>query len=277
MPNLPNYKCKYCNTDFSSKSYLTYHQKNARYCLKIQGNSDECKFKCDYCDKILSSEKRLKTHYEICKEFSKDKLEDRYKEKLAELKLQLSEQRLTYEAQKTNYENTIKELQNKLENIAIKAVQKSTTTIKNTQINYIQKMEPITKEHLVNHVPQLTIEHIKKGASGYAEYALGGPLKDRIACVDYSRRKIKFKDIEGNIITDPEMTKLAPMFFDSIKDKSSQLVYDLNTADMDSSMFERIAKLFNTNADVKNGAIGVKTDFYHDFIKQVCSGSVVDN
>ena len=137
-------------------------------------------------------------------------------------------------------------------------------------------MEPITKEHLVNHVPQLTIEHIKKGASGYAEYALEGPLKDRIACVDYSRRKIKFKDIEGNVITDPEMTKLAPMFFDSIKDKSSQLVYNLNTPDMDSSMFERVAKLFNTNADVKNGAIGVKTDFYHDFIKQVCSGSVVE-
>jgi hypothetical protein len=31
---------------------------------------------------------------------------------------------------------------------------------------------------------------------------------------------------------------------------------------MDSSMFEGVAKLFNTNADVKNGAIGIKTDFY---------------
>ena len=120
-----------------------------------------------------------------------------------------------------NQKQTIKDLQNKLENIAIKAVQKSTTT----NINYIQKMEPITKEHLVNHIPQLTIEHIKKGASGYAEYAeyaLEGPLKD----------------------------------------KSSQLVYSLNNADTDSSMFEGVAKLFNTNADVKNGAIGIKTDFY---------------
>jgi hypothetical protein len=61
------------------------------------------------------------------------------------------------------------------------------------------------------------------------------------------------------------MTKLAP----SIKDKSSQLVYNLNTSNLDSSMF-------NTNADVKNGAIGVKTNFYHDFIKQVCSGSVIE-
>ena len=122
----------------------------------------------------------------------------------------------------------------------------------------------------------LTIEHIRKGTFGYAEYALEGPLKDRIACVDYSRRKIKFKDTEGNVITDPEMAKLAPMFFDSIKDKSSQLVYSLNTADMDSAMFEGVAKLFNTNADVKNGATGVKSEFYHDFIKHVCSGSVVE-
>jgi len=68
-------ECSYCKKEFFSKSYLTYHQKNARYCLKIQGNSDKCKFKCYYCNKILSK-KKLKTHYEICKEFSKDKLEN---------------------------------------------------------------------------------------------------------------------------------------------------------------------------------------------------------
>ncbi len=71
----------------------------------------------------------------------------------------------------------------KLENIAIE--KSTTTTIKNTHINYIQKMEPITQEHLITHAPQLTIEQ----ASGYAEYALEGPLKDRIACVDYTLEK----------------------------------------------------------------------------------------
>jgi hypothetical protein len=171
----------------------------------------------------------------------------------------------------------IEKLEDKLENIAIKAVQRP-TTVKNTQINnYLQKMEPITHEYLVDHAPKLTIEHIKKGAYGYAEYALEGPLKDRVACVDYSRRKIKFKDNEGNVVTDPEMIKLAPMFFESIKEKSSELVHGMNMAEeMDSVMFEQVAKLFNTNADVKNGSSGVKTDFYHDFVKHVCSGSVVE-
>ena len=45
---------------------------------------------------------------------------------------------------------------------------------------------------------------------------------------------------------------------------------------MDSFMFERVAKLFNTNADVKSGADGVQSEFYNDFIKHVCSVSVVE-
>lgn len=78
------------------------------------------------------------------------------------------------------------------------------------------------------------------------------------------------------MITDPEMVKLAPMFFDSIKNKSSELVYALNNSDMDSTMFDKVAELFNTNADVRNGSTGIKSDFFHDFVKYVCSGSVVE-
>lgn len=44
-------------------------------------------------------------------------------------------------------------------------------------------------------------------------------------------------------------SKILKVFFDTIKDKSSQLVYSLNTSDTDSTMFEEVAKLFNTNAD----------------------------
>lgn len=73
-------------------------------------------------------------------------------------------------------------------------------------------MQPVTEELLLDNVQYLTIEHIKKGAEGYAEYALEYPLKDRLLCSDYSRRKVKFKDNDGNVITDPEMTTLARKF-----------------------------------------------------------------
>ena len=266
-------ECQHCGNTFSTKYCLENHIKTARYCLEKRGKKIKAEeYVCSKCPKTFTSKRWLLSHQDKCGE-SVESLKikiDVLQEQNDTLKLQLEEQ-------KKQYERKISVLQDKIENIAIKAVQKSTTTFKNTQINnYIQRMQPITQELLTDHTPHLTIEHIRKGAFGYAEYALEGPLKDRIACVDYSRRKIKFKDTEGNIITDPEMAKLAPMFFDSIKDKSSQLVYSLNTADMDSAMFEGVAKLFNTNSDVRNGATGVKSEFYHDFIKYVCSGSVVE-
>ena len=58
----------------------------------------------------------------------------------------------------------------KLENIAIKAVSKSTTTNNNKTMinNYIQQLQPITDEHLSDNVQYLTIDHIMKGPEGYA-------------------------------------------------------------------------------------------------------------
>ena len=259
--------CKFCQSNFTTKSYLNYHQKNTKYCLEKQCANDIKKFMCKYCNKSISSEKRLNTHYIICKQYNVTHIKEDYEEKLEEKDVLIRD-----------LKQQIKDLQDKLENIAIKAVSRPTTTNMNkTNINnYIQNMMPVTGDHLFEQSSNLTIEHVQKGAFGYAEYALEYPLKDRIACVDYSRRKIKFKDKDGNLITDPEMVKLAPMFFESIKDKSSQLVYSLNNKEMDSCMFEEVAKLFNTNADVKNCSSGIKSDFYHDFIKHICSGSVIE-
>ena len=66
--------------------------------------------------------------------------------------------------------------------------------------------------HFLECSTNLTLEHIKKEPRGYAEYALEYPLRDRVVCVDYARRKIKFKDSNGNVITDPEMNRLAIYF-----------------------------------------------------------------
>jgi hypothetical protein len=276
--------CSFCNNKFSSKSALHHHQKTAKYCVKIQGKNTKM-FTCKGCKKILSTKQNLKVHMSNCIKQNESLYMKKYKDEKNNIvnqykqKLKNSTDKIIFlqeELQKKDIK--IQTLQDKLENIAIKAVQRPTTTNMNkTQINnIIQKMEPVTTTHLIDNAPNLTLEHVQKGASGYAEYALEYPLKDRVACVDYSRRKIKFKDNDGNVITDPEMAKLAPMFFESIKNKSSELVYALNNTDMDSAMFEQIAKLFNTNADVKNGSSGVKSEFFHDFVKHVCSGSVVD-
>ena len=267
-------ECQFCKNKFAGKTSLKHHQRTAKYCLKLQGVKTK-KYVCDSCGKNVSTKHRLVTHYQSCSVYK----QEQYKTEFKTEKQQLLKKICELEDVIIEKNKHIEKLEDKLENIAIKAVQRPTTTnnMNKTQINnFIQNMQPITTDHLIDNAPNLTIEHVQKGASGYAEYALEYPLKDRVACVDYARRKIKFKDNEGKLVTDPEMARLAPMFFESIKKKSSELVYNMNKEDMDSAMFEEVAKLFNTNADVKNGSSGVKSDFYHDFVKYVCSGSVIE-
>ena len=267
------HKCTICNSSFSSKSYLNYHQKRTQYCLKMQGESESKKnlFECKYCQKVLSSEKRLKTHYEICSEYSIFTVDNKYKEKIRDLSIQLTEQ-------KEHYEKKIKELQDKLENIAVKAVSRPTTTNKTQINNFIQQLQPVTEEKLKESVSNLTIDHIKKGPEGYAQYALEYPLKDKIICVDYSRRKVKFKDKDGNVITDPEMNGLATKFFNSIKDKNKELVClyanELKEKIGDDDIMDTMVKIFDYKMSVDKGSEGEKSDFHHDFVRQICSHTI---
>jgi hypothetical protein len=123
---------------------------SAKYCL----NKNENKYICTSCNKIICTKNRLNTHKQTCSLYKENVIEQKYEIQLNNLRDQLVQK-----------DKQIQYLQDKLENIA---VEKSTTTIKNT---HIQKMEPITQEHLITHAAQLTIEQ----ASGYAEYALEGP------------------------------------------------------------------------------------------------------
>jgi len=195
------------------------------------------------------------------------------------LKVKLSEKDSILSEKNTyilKLEQAIRELQDKLGNIALKAVSRSTTT-KNTQItNYIQNLQPVTDKHLKDNVQHLSINHILRGPEGYAEYALEYPLKDRLICVDYARRKVKFKDHDGNVITDPEMTNLATKFFNSIKDKNKELIleYGEQLKENFGDEIDTIVKIFDYKSAVENGSVGNKTDFHHDFVKQMCSKTI---
>ena len=58
-------ECQFCKHKFKNKSILNNHQKNAKYCLKIQGKKSD-KHKCDFCEKHLSCKYSLKKHLETC-------------------------------------------------------------------------------------------------------------------------------------------------------------------------------------------------------------------
>lgn len=240
-------ECQYCKNIFKTKDGLRNHQRKAQYCLKLREDTTVEQYECKFCNKSFNRNYTLIRHQESC---SNKKLSEK-DEEINQLK------------------DRIKELENKL----LKASSRPTNKI---EINtYIQNMKPVTFNYLTDNTRHLTIEHIKKGAVGYAEYALEYPLKDRMICSDYARRKVKFKDREGNIITDPEMTTLAKKFFTSIQEKNKELICksanELKERLGDENVMDTVAKLFEYKESVNRGSNGEKTDFHHDFVRQVCS------
>lgn len=256
-------ECRFCHNLFSNKANLASHQKKARYCLDIQKINNE-DFSC-VCGKQYTRKYDLNRHQDICVDYKLHYQKQLYDKQLEEKDKQIEEQK-----------QTIKELQDKLENIAVSAVSRPTTT-KNTQINnYVHNLQPVTDESFNDNVPNLTIDHILKGPEGYAEYALEYPLKDRLICVDYARRKVKFKDKGGNVITDPEMNNIATKFFNSIKDKNKELIFEYGEKLKDSfgDEMDTIIKILDYKTAVDSSSEGTKTDFHHDFVKQMCSKTI---
>ena len=94
--------------------------------------------------------------------------------------------------------------------IAVEAVHKPTTTNNFSNSNIVMN---ITGEHLREQVKFLSQDHIKQGAEGYAQYAVDYPLKDRVVCTDFARRKIKYKNEQGVMVQDPNMSNLSKELF----------------------------------------------------------------
>ena len=278
-------KCQYCNNVFKTKSILNKHKKTAKYCLSMRNIKTSEEFKCEVCDKLFSLNDSYQKHCFTCHNYPgiiklRKVIENKSNQiKLLETLNSKHTEKIDFLQQELlKKDKIIKELQDKLENIAIQAVKRPTTSNRTQINNYIQNMQPVTEECFIDNVQHLTIDHIKKGPEGYAQYALEYPLKDRVLCSDYSRRKVKFKDKDGNIITDPEMTTLARRFFASIKDKNKELICqcanELKEKWGDDNVMDTVVRLFDYKASIENGSDGEKSDFHYDFVKQVCNQTV---
>ena len=202
--------CQYCKNIFSTKTSLNSHQKTAKYCLQLRNIKITPIYKCGGCNKQFSRAYHLRRHESNCtsnerfyeleqKLYEKDTKISGYVEKIKEKDMLL-----------LKYEKIISELQDKLENIAIRAVSKTTSiNTKNIQINnFLKNAPPLTEQVIEDNVQHLTLEHHVQGAEGYAKYAMEFPFKGRIVCVDVTRNKIKYKDGDGNVIEDVGFRKM---------------------------------------------------------------------
>ena len=209
------FKCEFCNKNFSNKSNLKTHQIKAKFCLKLQNITPDSVFKCSICDKSFNVKSSCDRHQEICIT-NPIKLTN----EIEELKKTILEQK--DQALKNALEQ-IKIYQEQNEKLLMKAV--STPKIKNTYntVN-IEHFTPMTQQHLDNNVKNLTLEHINKGPRGYAEYMVNYPCKDSLVVTDIARMIFKYKDENGDLCVDIEARNLINKISKSIDPHNRELI-----------------------------------------------------
>lgn len=265
-------KCQWCDNKFSHKTSLNHHQKTAKYCLKIQGKKAYSIHECIGCSKSFSRLYEFNRHLNSCLS-SNNQLQ--FSQFRNEIQLLKHDNEILL-IQLIKRESDIKILQDKLENVAIKVGSRPTISNKTQINNYIQQLQPITDQQILDSVPNLTIDHVMRGAEGYAQYALDFPLKDKIVCVDYARRKIKYRGNDGKVMTDPEMTGISTKIFTSIKDRNKALIHDFGNKleERFGDKMDLIAEMLDYKIAVDRGSDGEKTELHHDFVRKVCSKTI---
>ena len=286
--------CEFCKKNFKSEKILKIHKNNTKYCLKIQ-NKQKIYYQCEFCNKKLMSIQNLKHHHNKCIVKIKKDTNDMYNGNMVKLEeihnIKINNLTNTIEI----LQKQVQTLQDKLENIAIKAATKPTTIVQNTQNieKLINNFAPITDEHLREQAKHLSIEHIRDGAPGYARFALDYPLKNRIACVDYARKKIKYKNQDGHIVVDPEMSKLSQKLFKAIDLRNEELIneytqeiqqkiFGKHNSEMSeeetkigqyqsNALIELCGEMISNKIQVNKIGKGMKTEMFSEMIKQICS------
>ena len=298
-------KCEFCNNEFITKASLIHHQKTAKYCIILQGSETHSVFICLKCNKKLSTQNRLYTHEQTCKKHMEDIIRKECEQKLADKDRIISEQKLIIEEQKIiikefqdDQRKQNKDLTDRIQSMAEKAIAKpSTINQTNTTNQIINNMMPITDAHLQEHVQNLNPLHVQNGASGYAKYALEYPLKDMIVCTDFQRRNCKYKDENGNVVSDPEMTKITKRLFSAIKERNEELINEYSAelqakwktlnASGPSEMNEEEMVDFSTKTNealefalnvisqkrqANEVADGMRPDLFYGFIRELAAG-----
>jgi len=271
-----SFVCEYCNTSFITNYNLLYHQKTAKYCLSIRGNEKVYSFECSNCGKKMTEKRQLKKHEAKCESSIQDQNRDLEKQiqyfETNEILLKETIKSLEYEVKESKtiekllrekiheQARQIQDLQNKLENIAIKGATKSTST------NILNILQPLVQEELNETGRNITIEDIK-GAKRLAQFAADNSLKGKVITSDASRCVLKYKKPNGEIVRDKNGIKITKMFCKSIEEPVKRhydtVIQNINTETDD---FKEIDATVTTYKGIKKLANGEKDDLGDEFI-----------
>lgn len=224
--------CDICKTTFKTKSSLNLHKTRAKYCKKMQSTN------CKYCN-ILLLNKDYNTHINICIEYYKSIYKECESNKLI---IEIQNKNLQQQNEDLKKEN--KELLDKIEDerntfqeqlntITLKLIEKpsninnysnNSKNTNNTKIDIFNNLTPLKDSDFIESASKLTLDHVRNGVEGYAKFSIENPLKDKIICVDYPRKKISYKDENENRIEEYRFEKILPKIFSGIKDVNKELL-----------------------------------------------------
>lgn len=198
--------CEYCNKSFNRRYNLTRHQSSAKKCLKLRADDDPTELTCKECGKTFCRPDSLARHKRKCQQPKSDvkklteNLGDEPKDVLIIKVLEMFNE----------MHKQVVELSN---------TKTPSTTSRNSLID---KLQPITKEDLTKYLDSLSLDFIRYGAKGYADFAGNYPFKNKVICTDRSRKKIQYKNEDGTTTTDGRL--LARRFFQAISEKNSEII-----------------------------------------------------
>ena len=118
-----------------------------------------------------------------------------------------------------------------------------------------------------------------------------------ILCTDFQRRSCKYKDENGNVVSDPEMTKITKRLFSAIKERNDELINEysaelqekwktLNTSgpsEMNeeeivdfstktNDALEFIMNILSQKRQVNEMADGMRPELFYGFIRELAAG-----
>ena len=171
------------------------HQRTAKYCLSLQDKDTDIETICE-CGRKFSRKDAMFRHQRKC-------------------------------AQSPQPSGQIEDKIGDLIDIINKLVERPTPNVSNNNCNnVVMNLPPITDEEIAGHLEHLTINFINSGAKGYADFAGNYPFKNRLVCTDKARKKLRYKDSNGDIVNDACGLKLTQRFFQAIAPRNEELIND---------------------------------------------------
>jgi len=245
-----SFTCNFCAKNFSAKSSLNAHKITANYCLKIQAeltqkNTEE-KFKSD---QLLIKE--LETNcIQYRKEIEIYKLEIEKKDKLI-TKLSLEKSINTTNTTTTNNTNS---------------------SSNNSRNLTIMNSLDLSSDKLRIAADNYSFDHYNRTSEGMVEWCVDNLLKDKddkltYICNDKNRRNFVYKSSTGELISDPNATKLKSFLKPALTDKlktHKKLNYSKMAEESDDE--DSVKSDMYINIHEENKTLGV--DFEKELVKK---------